>query len=146
AVSHDRLFAMWRLAATTGMRRGEIVGLRWADVNLSDQRLAVRQTVTGIGARVGYGEPKTRRGKRSIALDRDTVRALSEWRTLQERTRAAWGGDWKDTGLVFTREDGALIHPDLLTLWFRGHVQRAGVTVIRLHDLRHTHASLALQA
>ena len=137
---------MWRLAATTGMRRGEIVGLRWADVNLNDQRLAVRQTVTGIGAKVGYGEPKTKRGKRSIALDRATVRALSDWRQLQARDRAAWHEGWKDTGLVFTREDGSLIHPDLLTLWFRGHVHRIGVRPIRLHDLRHTHASLALQA
>ena len=87
-----------------GMRRGEIVGLRWVDVSIADQRLAVRQTVTGIGARVGFGEPKTRRGKRSVALDRDTVRALAEWRRLQERERAAWGPAWKDTGLVFTRE------------------------------------------
>jgi integrase len=146
SVADDRLFAMWRLAATTGMRRGEIVGLRWVDVSMADQRLAVRQTVTGIGARVGFGEPKTRRGKRSVALDRDTVRGLAEWRRVQELERAAWGQAWKDTGLVFTREDGALIHPDLVTLWFRVHVRRAGVRLIRLHDLRHTHASLALQA
>jgi len=145
-VSTDRLFAMWRLAAMTGMRRGELVGLRWADVNLAAHRLAVRQTVTGIGSRVAFGEPKTKRGKRSVALDRETVQALSTWRMVQEHERAAWGGAWESTGLVFTRENGALVHPDLLTTWFRLRAGEAGVTLIRLHDLRHTHASLALQA
>jgi len=145
-VSTDRLFAMWRLAAMTGMRRGELVGLRWADVNLADHRLAVRQTVTGIGSRVAFGEPKTKRGKRSVSLDRETVQALSTWRMVQEHERAAWGGAWESTGLVFTRENGALVHPDLLTTWFRLRAGEAGVTLIRLHDLRHTHASLALQA
>lgn len=145
-VSSDRLSAMWRVAAMTGMRRGELVGLRWTDVNLAAQRLAVRQTVTGIGSRVAFGEPKTKRGKRSVALDRETVQALSTWRMVQEHERAAWGGAWESTGLVFTRENGALVHPDLLTTWFRLRAGEAGVTLIRLHDLRHTHASLALQA
>ncbi len=64
----------------------------------------------------------------------------------QSAERAAWGDAWEATGLVFTRENGALIHPDLLTKWFGRHVARAGLSPIRLHDLRHTHASLALQA
>jgi integrase len=145
-VASERLFALWRLAAMTGMRRGEVAGLRWSDVSLDAQRLAVRQTVTGIGSRVAFGEPKTKRAKRSIALDRETTLALATWKRQQEQERAAWGATWEDTGLVFTRENGSLIHPDLLTTWFRGCASRSGVTIIRLHDLRHTHASLALQA
>jgi integrase len=146
SVSDDRLFALWRLAAATGMRRGELVGLRWSDVDLSLQRLAVRQTVTGIGAKVEFREPKTKRGKRSVALDSETVVALSSWKRQQGQEQADWGQGWVDTGLVFTKANGELLHPDLLTTKFRYHVERADVRTIRLHDLRHTHASLALQA
>lgn len=145
-VADDRLFALWRLAVTTGMRRGELLGLRWSDVDLEARRLAVRQTLSCIGAQVMFGEPKTKRGKRSIALDVDTVAALASWRDRQEVEREAWGEAWTRTGLVFSREDGSLINPDLLTAWFARHVDRAQLRPIRLHDLRHTHASLALQA
>lgn len=145
-VSNDRLFAMWRLAAMTGMRRGEIVGLRWSDVNLDAHRLAVRQTVTATGSRLTFGEPKTKRGKRSVALDRETVAALMAWKEMQDQERDSWGGAWESTGLVFTRENGALVNPDRLSSWFRAGSERARVPQIRLHDLRHTHASLALQA
>ena len=64
----------------TGMRRGEIAGLRWSDVNLDAHRLAVRQTVTATGSQLTFGEPKTKRGKRSVALDRETVAALMAWK------------------------------------------------------------------
>lgn len=146
SVVDDRLFALWRLAATTGMRRGELLGLRWSDVDLAARRLAVRQTVSCIGSRVQFGEPKTKRGKRNVALDHETVEALMLWREWQSSERQAWGAGYESSGLVFTRENGTLIHPDLLTKWFGRRVQRARVLPIRLHDLRHTHASLALQA
>ncbi len=90
---------MWRLAAMTGMRRGEIVGLRWSDVNLDAHRLAVRQTVTATGSQLTFGEPKTKRGKRSVALDRETVAALMAWKEMQDQERVAWGGAWESTGL-----------------------------------------------
>jgi integrase len=128
------------------MRRGELVGLRWVDVDLVGGRLSVRQTLTAVGSLVVAGEPKTKRGKRNVALDRSTTRALSDWKLAQQRERSAAGGAWEDSGLVFTREDGRLIHPDLLSKWFVRSVGEALLTPIRFHDLRHTHASLALQA
>jgi integrase len=128
------------------MRRCEVVGLRWDDVDLHAHRLAVRQTVTGIGAKVRFGEPKTRRGNGNIALDKETVLALSAWKRRQDLDQTEWGDAWENTGLVFTRTNGALIHPDFVTVKFRAHVEQAGVRTIRLHDLRHTHATLALQA
>ena len=145
-VYDDRLFALWRLAATTGMRRGELLGLRWQDVDLNAQRVAVRQTLTTVNHHIVFGEPKSARSKRSIAIDVDTVAALRRWRTHQSEERLEWGAAWSDTGLVFTRENGVLVHPDTMSYWFERHVRSAGVPRIRFHDLRHTHASLALQA
>lgn len=145
-VRGDRLFAAWQLAASTGLRRGEILGLRWSDVDLDARRLSVRQTVTTAGNRVVMGEPKTSRGRRNVALDRATVEILVAWRADQERERLALGSAWQDAGLVFTREDGSCVHPDTFSFWFDRHVRTSGLRRIRLHDLRHTHASLALQA
>jgi integrase len=145
-VRDDRLFALWRLAATTGMRRGELLGLRWQDVDLDAQRVAVRQTLTTVNHHIVFGEPKSARSKRSIAIDVDTVAALRRWRTHQSEERLLLGAAWSDTGLVFTREDGVLVHPDTMSYLFERHVRSAGVPRIRFHDLRHTQASLALQA
>jgi integrase len=145
-VRDDRLFALWRLAASTGMRRGELLGLRWEDVDLNVGRIGVRQTLTTVNHRVVYGEPKSARSKRNIALDTETVTALREWRIQQSQERLAWGPAWNHSGLVFTREDGAQVHPDTMSFWFEKHLRSARVPRIRFHDLRHTHASLALQA
>jgi integrase len=145
-VREDRLFPAWRLAASTGLRRGELLGLRWQDVDLDIGRVSVRQTLTTVGNKVAFGEPKTARGKRNIAVDGVTISALRTWRACQAQERLAFGQAWHDTGLVFSREDGSLIHPDALSFWFDRHVRAAAVPRIRFHDLRHTHATLALQA
>jgi integrase len=145
-VRDDRLFLAWRLAASTGLRRGELLGLRWQDVDLDAGRVSVRQTPTTVGNKVAFGEPKTARGKRNIALDGVTIGALRTWRARQAQERLAFGPAWQDTGLVFSREGGSLIHPDTFSFWFDRHVRAADIPRIRLHDLRHTHATLALQA
>jgi integrase len=146
AVQGDRLYAAWHLALSTGMRRGELLGLHWRDVDLGLGRAAVRHTITSLGQQVVFGEPKTRRSRRSVALDAGSVAVLRRWRAQQAQERLAAGAGWQDTGLVFTREDGRHVHPDRFCVWFGKHVRRAGLRQIRFHDLRHTHASLALQA
>jgi integrase len=145
-VEGERLAALWMLAASTGMRRGEALGLRWVDVDLDLARVAVRQTLVLAGRQVVVSEPKTSRGRRSIALDPRTVAALKAWKTAQIAERLAWGPAWSDSGLVFTREDGTPIHPEWLSDAFEWRVKTAGLPRIRLHDLRHTHASLGLAA
>jgi integrase len=145
-VAADRLAALWMLAASTGMRRGELLGLRWVDVDLERARVAVRQTLVLAGRQVVTSEPKTARGRRSVALDPRTVAELRAWRAAQAAERLAWGPAWTDAGLVFTREDGTALHPERLSDAFAWRLRAAGLPPIRLHDLRHTHASLGLAA
>ena len=146
AMEEHRLYAAYLLAASTGMRRGEVLGLRWIDIDFKARRLAVRQTVTAVNYRVEIGTPKTARGRRSIALDSTTVKALQEQlkRQLAERAKVAEG--FTDRGLVFCKPDGSPIHPDYMSQTFDRTVARLGLRRIRLHDLRHTHATLGLAA
>jgi integrase len=145
-VEGDRLYALWLLAASTGMRRGELLGVQWPDVDLARARVAVRRSLVTVGHQVVVSEPKTAKGRRSVALDPASVAALKAWRKRQMAERLAWGPAWTDAGLVFTREDGRPLHPREVTRAFTRHVLAAGVPIIRLHDLRHTHATLALTA
>jgi integrase len=145
-VKGDRLYALWLLAASTGMRRGEVLGLQWPDVDLGRARVAVRRSLVTVGHRVVVSEPKTAKGRRSVALDPATVAGLKALRKHQTAERLAWGPAWTDSGLVFTRGDGRPLHPREVTRAFTRHVLAAGLPVIRLHDLRHTHATLALAA
>jgi integrase len=105
-VEGDRLYALWLLAASTGMRRGELLGLQWPDVDLGRARVAVRRSLVTVGHEVIVSEPKTAKGRRSVALDPGTVAGLKAWRKHQTAERLSWGPAWTDSGLVFTREDG----------------------------------------
>ena len=142
----DRLYALWLLVATTGMRRAELAGLRWVDVDLDAARLSPRRPRVVVNYVVHESEPKTRMGKRSLALDPATLTALQEHKAQQEQERAEMGPAWRDSELVFTRSDGSPIHPDLITGWFRRLARAAGLPAIRLHDVRHSRATAALAA
>jgi integrase len=145
-VADDRLAAAWRVLALTGIRRGELLGLTWEAVDLDTGRLAIMRTlIEGKGA-PRFSDPKTKRGRRSVALDADTVDVLREHRDRQLDERLAWGPAYQDQGLVFCREDGTPIWPRTFSRSFDHHVRDAGLPKIRLHDLRHSHATLALEA
>lgn len=146
AVTNDRLFAAWLLAATTGMRRGELLGLRWADVDLDVGVLRVAQARVRAGNQIVLGEPKTARGGRTIALDPVTVAALRQHRKRQAEERLLAGPRYADSGLVFTMKDGSPIHPNRFGLWFRRRTRTAGLPPIRLHDMRHSYATAGLAA
>jgi len=145
-ISKHRLGAAYILAATTGMRRGEVIGLRWRDVDLSARRLVIAHTITAVGYKLVEGAPKTNRGRRTIALDVETARLLTEHRDRQRAEKDAVGIGYRDRGLVFAREDGSPVHPDYFSQTFDRTVARLGLPRIRLHDLRHTHATLGLAA
>lgn len=144
-VRHDRLYPAWLLLLSTGMRRGEALGLRWADVDLDGGQLTIRQALVSVNYRPTISTPKNHK-PRSLSLDDGTVAALRTWKAQRAADRLAWGPAWEDTGLVFGREDGSLIHPDRFTQMFDLAVKRSGLQRIRLHDLRHTNACLLLAA
>ena len=144
AVEGDRFYALWVLLLTTGMRRGELAGLRWCDVDLDARVLSVVRTRVSVAYSVCESDPKTRSSRRTITLDARVVGVLRAHRRRQLEERLAWGGAWTDTGYVFTREDGWPMHPERISVLFSRLVEIAGVPKIRLHDLRHTSASLAL--
>jgi len=141
----DPPFALWHLLAMTGMRRGEALGLRWQDVDLENGRLSVRRALIPNGATVVVSEPKTARGRRSVALDPQTVEVLKA-QAARQLDEQATSKTWSDTGLVFTKANGEAWHPEVVSRFFRTAVKAAKLPAIRLHDLRHTHATLALRA
>ena len=147
AKEDNRNIALWTLLCTTGMRRGEALGLRWTDVDLDAGVASITQTVVQTGrARWEFGSPKTAAGARAVDLDATTVSALRDHRQGQLQERMLGGPSWHDHDLVFARETGEPIDPARASRDFVRAVKRAGVPTIRLHDTRHTWATLALKA
>jgi integrase len=142
----DRLHTLWLLASTTAMRRAELLGLSWENVDLAARRLSVRWSRTSVGYVVEEGAPKSRRGTRVLDLDPIEVADLRRWRKRQLEERVAWGEAWTDSGLVFTHEDGTGLHPDATSDTFDRVLKPSGLPKIRFHDLRHTWATLTLRA
>jgi len=141
-VADDRWAAMWRLLATTGMRRGEVLGVRWQDIDLASGTLTVRQQRTIAGGSVIEGPPKTSSGSRTIALDTGTVASLKAWRKVQNAERLAMGAGWQDTGgLVYTWPDGGAPWPQAVTAWFKTYCETLDLPAVGVHGLRHTAAT-----
>ncbi len=125
------------------MRRGELLGLRWQDVDLDDRRLHVRQQALPTPGGVSFGPPKSRRSERSIALDVATVDALRRHRETQLLERSLAADAYQDRDLVFCSELGRPIRPTKLGDRFVELRRAAGLPVGTLHTLRHTHITIA---
>lgn len=134
------------LAVYTGMRRSELLGLRWRDVDLDMATLSITQVMHHLNdGRTIFQEPKSQKGKRQIALSPSAVLALRDHKQQQELARLLTGVPLKADDLVFSHPDGSPLLPNSVTHAFIKVIRRAGLNGIRLHDLRHTHATLMLR-
>ncbi|MFI6713522.1 tyrosine-type recombinase/integrase [Nonomuraea sp. NPDC050478] len=142
----DRLYALYHLVAFRGLRRGEACGARWVDGELEEGVLTVAKQLSNVGGRVEEGKPKSRASEAAVALDSGTLAVLRAHRRRQLAEKLAWGSSWKETGRIFTQEDGSELTPDWVSEHFWRLVFAAGLPPIRLHDLRHGAATLSLAA
>lgn len=140
--SDHRLYAFFHLIAFRGLRRGEGVGQDWTHVNLDAGLLTVASEIVQDGWTPYESEPKTDSSANTIGLDNDTVAVLRAHKARQNKDRLKWGRGWKDTGKVFTKEDGSWLHPDTVSKEFRRLSEEIGLPPINLRDLRHGTATL----
>lgn len=145
STAQSRYQPAWLTMVTTGMRRGELLALTWDDIDLDKQSISIRKALVVIAHVPQLGQTKTGKA-RIIDLDVRTVAALRSWRSRQAQERLLMGSGYQDTGLVFTHPDGRWYHPERFSREFDRAVERHGLDRIRLHDLRHTWATLALEA
>lgn len=163
-VAEDRWAPLWQLFAATGMRRGEVAGLRWTEVDLEAGTVAVERSTTQLGRERVTTTPKNHE-RRTVAIDEETVAALRSWKAKQAAERLAFGPAYADVeGLVFTWEDGRPVMPDYVTKTF-GKTQAAANAALTgaheeagadgaaaqlpelvVHELRHTHATILLRS
>lgn len=132
------------VALATGMRREELLGLRWADVDLEEGVLEIRQTVVFVAGKAVFDEPKTEESGREVMLDPGTVAVLKEQRAHVAELRAAAGGQWREHDLVFPSTLGTPLPERTLRRWWWDAVEGAGVNPVRLYDTRATWISEAL--
>ena len=146
AVERDRFRALYVAALVLGLRKGELLGLRWEDVDLAAGELHVRQAAQRVAGELRFSAPKTRRSRRIVPLPELAADALRERRARQAVDRLAAGPDWWDSGLVFTTALGTPVEPRNLNRHWYGVRDRVGLSGVRFHDLRHTCVTLLLDA
>jgi integrase len=144
AAAGHRLFpALW-LASTTGVRRSELLGLRWHDLDAEKATLSVNRGLVSVGYELHESRGKTANSRRSIDLDPTTLSVLDGWRCWQRTEYAAVGV--ADPGWMFADAYGEPVHPHAISQAFERIARRSGSPVIRLHDVRHTHGTLLIKA
>jgi integrase len=144
AANGERLYALYVLALCLGLRRGELLGLRWQDADLETGTLEVVQTLQRVGGALRFVRPKTENSARTIPLPPLCINALREHRRQQFTERADAWPDWQENGLVFPTRIGTPMEPDNLRRSWGRIRTTAGLTGTRFHDMRHTCVSLLL--
>lgn len=144
SLSGHRMYPLYLLALSTGMRRGEIIGLRWQDIDLDNGSLAISQAVVAVNGKAIVSEPKTSSSRRTVALSAQVTETLRKHGESQKAELSALGA--ANEGFVFTSETGGRLDPRNLLRHFQKTASNAGLRVIPFHSLRHTSATMMLQA
>lgn len=145
-IAKERIFPIVYLTAMTGMRRGEVMGLRWADVDLDRRKLHLTQQLRSVsGAVFEFADLKTSRSRRTVMLDQATTQLLRDHRRTQLEERLAIGEGYRDHDLVFPLPDGSPWNPDSVADIFDRRIARLGLPRITFHGLRHGWATMALE-
>lgn len=152
SIKNDRLFALYLLEITTGMRKGEILGLKWNNIDFANKRLTIQQSLCNVRDysnsdrkyKLVLMEPKTEKSKRTLPLNDAVIAALTKHRNRQSIEKQMYAEIYIDNDIVFAREDGQFINPRELLRRYQVLLKKAGIEQKRFHDLRHTFASILL--
>jgi integrase len=146
AAQEDRFYALYLIALTLGLRKGELLALRWQDVDLDKATLSVNGSMQRIEGREVRVETKTAHSNRTLRLTPQIVDALRARRDLQQFEARMEGDTWHDTGYIFTSRFGTSAGRENILTYFQAILREAGLPKVTLHSLRHTAATLALMS
>ena len=133
---------MVRLLIYTGLRRGELLGLKWGDIDFKDNAIRVRRQVARIDGNVVEAPLKTKNAYRT--LPKSALDLLEEYRAWQEERKSELGSLWQESERIFTAWDGGMLNPEALSAWFHKFIVRKGLPDVNIHGLRHTNATLLI--
>jgi integrase len=142
----SRYYTLYLAALLTGMRQGELLGLRWTNIDWAFSRVSINHTLARVHRQIDFREPKSRRSRRTVAVPPVLVEALKELQTVQEERRRQLRDEYENRDLVFCQQDGRPLNGHNVTQRdFRRIIRRASLPRIRFHDLRHCCATLLLR-
>jgi len=145
-IKEDRWFAAFYLLIATGMRRGEVLGLKWSDIDFEVGALQIQRSLVKTSTeKAKFHPPKTAKSQRRIPLTDDVVETLKCHKSRQDVERSRLGDLYDDSNMVFCREDGVPLYPDVLDNKFHTLLAKAELPHFRVHDLRHTFATIMLK-
>lgn len=145
AESEQMRLLLW-VAVVTGLRQGELLGLKWSDLDWTSRRIQVqRQVQRRKGDGLVFCEPKSASGRRVIVLGKSTIEKLREYKNNQLKERILLGEKWQDYDLIFPSPIGTPLDPSNVLKAYKDYLKRAGLPTLRFHDLRHSAATLMLQ-
>jgi integrase len=139
-----RLFPAFFLLASLGLRRGELLALRWEDVDWERGTVSIRRTLSWVRGEPLFQEPKTSGSARTLPLPPSALEVLKEWRKRWFEERLSLGPDWPETDLIFPSEAHTPMHPRNFLRTYKSLLERAGLPPLSLHALRHTFATMLL--